>query len=448
MQLVSRLRRGASPSVARALLVGTAGTIGLNVGTTVLNLATTVALTRVLGASGYGAYAFAVAWALVLTALAGLGLSPGVVRYVASYVTHGRYGELRGLLRSLHLGVGSASVVTVVPAALVGVLALDAPLRRPFLLALTLVPLLALTALRQSVMQGLHRVLVGRVPETIVAPGGLLVLVLAVWATRDGLSPGAAVVLQLAATVAAFAVGWVLLARALPAAVRSSAAAFEVREWTRSALPLVALGVLLAASAQVGTIVLGALASPAEAGVFAVAARAAAFVGFVALAATYPLMPAVARLDAEGELDRLRSTVSRAATALFALTLPIAVAVVAFAGPVLGVFGDEFGSGAHAVRILVVAELIKAGLGLGGLALVMTGHETRLVRGVAVGTALYVVLAIVLVPPLGVEGAALASVAGAVGGQTILCVDAWRILRVVAVPFSRPARAGRRVDGG
>ena len=45
---------------------GTAGTLVLNTSTTLLNFALAVLLARLLGAEGYGAFAFALAWAVVL----------------------------------------------------------------------------------------------------------------------------------------------------------------------------------------------------------------------------------------------------------------------------------------------------------------------------------------------------------------------------------------------
>src|SRR5713101_1715623 len=81
------------------LLLQASGTLLLNSGTLVINFAITLALSRFLGADGYGAYAFAFAWAALLSAVAGLGLSALVVRVTASAHALGRWGLLHGMLR-------------------------------------------------------------------------------------------------------------------------------------------------------------------------------------------------------------------------------------------------------------------------------------------------------------------------------------------------------------
>lgn len=425
------------------------GTGLLNGVTLVLNFAITLTLSRLLGADGYGAYAFAFGWATIFAALAGLGLSPLVVRYMAAYDAQEQWDSMRGLLRRANQAVALTAALTIAAAAAIGawLLADDRDLRGPYLVALALVPLVALTGVRQCALQGLHRVLLARLPETVVAPGLFLAFVVLAAIAADRVDSTAVLWLQVGAVAAAFVLGAALLRRALPAGVRRARPRFEGAVWARSAGPLFALGVLLAANAQVGTIVLGTSASAEEAGIFSVAARVTTFIGFVMLAATYPLMPAVARLHAAGDDGALRRTVSRAATVIFAASLPIALVVLAIPEPILRVFGSDFPGGVDAVRILAAGEAVKACVGLAGLALVMTGHEADLTRSVAAGALANVGLALVLVPQLGVEGAAIAAAAGGAGAQLLLTWLAWRRLRVVAIAFV-PQRGAARAGVG
>src|SRR2546428_14195913 len=79
------------------LAVDTAGTAALNVAALGLNFTVVLLLSHLLGASGYGAYASAFAWASVLSVVGVLGLTPLVVGRVAAYTTTGAFGLLRGL---------------------------------------------------------------------------------------------------------------------------------------------------------------------------------------------------------------------------------------------------------------------------------------------------------------------------------------------------------------
>lgn len=432
------VRRFAFLPARGGLAWGTAGTLALNGSTTLLNFGVVLLLARLIGADGYGAYAFAFAWAMVLASVAGLGLSPLIVRHVAGSRAGTDWGTLRGVLRWSNAVVLGASILTTALAAAIGWLLLrnDDDLLAPFLIGLLLVAPTALTMLRQSAMQGLGKVVLGRVPETLVVPGAFLVLAAsAALVMRGSFSASWAVGLLATATVIAFALGMALLLRVLPPEVGVTQPRYDARSWSRSAVPLFLFGVIAAANAQVGTILLGSLSGPADAGVFAVASRVSMVVGFVLVAAAYPLMPVVARLHALGERVELQATVTRVARAVFLATLPVAVAVALLAAPLLGLFGEEFRSGADAVRILVAGELVKAFLGLAGLALVMTGHEADLTRGVAVGAGVNLVLAGALIPLLGVAGAAIAGALGVACTHVLLAWLSRRRLGISGTPL-------------
>jgi O-antigen/teichoic acid export membrane protein len=296
-----------------------------------------------------------------------------------------------------------------------------------------------LTTLRQATMQGLGRVVLGRVPETLLAPLLFLVLVGAGFPLLGHrFSAEWAMGLQVAAQIAAFATGVVLLRRALPAAVRDAAAAYETRAWLRSAVPLLLMSGLMALNAQLGTIFLGSMKGAAAAGVYAVATRVALFTSFFWLAATYPLMPAVARLHAQARSAELQRVLSRGAAVTALCSIPIALLLVTFGRQFLALFGHDFGGGIWALRILALGELGKVLTGFAGLALVMTGHERDLATGVAIGAGLNVALNATWIPVWGVDGAAVAGAVSVFASNLFLVYLVWRRLRVFSLPLPLP----------
>lgn len=420
------------------------GTVGLNVVTMGVNFALTFLLSRLLGAEGYGAFAFGLAWATVLSVPAVLGLTPLVIRHAAAYQARSAWGLLRGLLRRSNEVVAGVSLLVMGAGGAAGWLidGSQPQLFHPFLLALLLIPLLSLTSVRQAAMQGLGRVVLGRVPETLLAPllffalAGASSVVLghrfsAVWAMG----------LQVAAQITAFAMGVVLLRRALPVPVREAAVAYETRAWLRSAVPLLIMSGLMALNAQLGTIFLGSLKGAAAAGVYGVTSRAALVTSFFWLAATYPLMPAVARLHAQEKRAELQRLLSRSAIAASLCSLPIALGLVLFAHRLLVLFGHDFAGGVWPLRILVFGELGKVLTGFAGLALVMTGYERDLTVGVAIAAALNVALNATLVPRWGVDGAALAGSISVVASNLFLVFVVWRRLGALSLPVARRSRA-------
>lgn len=424
---------------------GAIGTIALNVTAAGLNFGLVLTLSRRLGASGFGAYASAFAWAGVLAVVAVLGLAPLVIRHVASYEAAREWGLLRGLLRRSVQSVSVASLVTITGAAAGGLVIYGGrpELLHPFLVGLLLVPLVALTTVRQSAMQGLGRVVLGRLPETVVVPTLAIVLILVVSVPAgDGFTPAWALFLVVAATTIAFAVGTNLLRRSLPPDVPSATPVFDMASWRRSGIALIALNVAMAANAQIGTIALGLLGTPSDAGIFNVAQRATVFVSFLMLAAAYPMMPLVARLYATGEIDRLRHTVVRAARLVAIATTPIALGIVLLGPQILSLFGQGFEEGSTTIRILAIGEVVNVLTGFGGLVLVMCARERDLAACAALGTVVNIALTAALVPALGVEGAAIGTSVGVVSGNLLMSVLAWRRLGVWApvIPLWRRQR--------
>jgi O-antigen/teichoic acid export membrane protein len=435
MRGVVALARGrvAGDATGRRLLLDTAGTIALNLGAVALNVGLVILLSHALGTAGYGAYASAIAWGTLLAALAGMGLTPLVVRTVATYRAGRAWSLLRGVIHRANHVVTVASALTVLAGAVVGwaIYHSRPGLLHPFWIALSLVPLIALTGLRQAAMQGLGRVLMGRTPETVVAPVLGIAFIAATWAlAKDRLDATAAAALYAFALLVAFALGVALLHRSLPREVHAAHPEYDMASWRRSGLPLVALNVVLAANTQMGTILVGVFGSAAGAGVFSVATKVTSFISFTMIAAGYPLMPMAARLYSEDAHEALQALVTRAVRMVLVVALPTGLALVLFAPYVLGLFGEGFTTGDTVVRILAIGELVNVLTGFGGLVLVMTGHEGQLTRGVTLGATTNLVLAFALIPMFGATGAAIAAASGTVLANVVLALYAWRRIRI------------------
>ena len=430
--------------VLRSHLVrGAAGTFVLNGFALVMGFVLALVLSRLLGASGFGAYTFAFASASLLTTPAVLGLTPVLVRNVASYKAHGRWAELKGILRRSNQTVFATSLVLAVGAAAGGLLLLDAggDFLRPFLVGLTLVPLLALSSIRIATLQALGHVVLGRLPETIVAPGAFLVLVLLAAFLPLELSATWAIGLQAVATAVAFAVGVVLVRRLLPDDVTGARPEYATRIWARSALPLLLVSGLAAVNVHAGTVALGFATDSAEVGIYAVAGRIASLTGFLSVAAVYALMPEIARLYATSARAELDTVLRRSTRIVLLFSTPVALIFIAIPGVFLGIFGETFEGGETVLRILALGELVKLAFGYGSPALAMTGFEDEVLKGAAAGAISNVVLLVVLVPPFGAEGAAVALALSGVAAQSVYAYLAWTRARLYVPALRVPGVA-------
>lgn len=420
-------------SRGRRLFTQTAGNAGLNGATLAFSFVIALLLSRLLGPEDFGAYAFAISWGLLLAVPASLGLSPLVVREVAMYRVRKDWGRMRGLLRRANqAALGASFAICVTAAATFAVLGWpDAPLFEPTLVGLAMVPLIALFLLRQAAMQGFGVVVLARVPETLVAPLGVVALVVVLeTALSDGLSASWAVGAQVLAAAFAALVGAYLLRRTLPDQLRDAEPLDETRIWLMGAFPILLASGIQAINGQAGTILTGSIAGPEEAGVYSVAVRIAALLPFLLLAAVPSLMPTIAELYERGESEALERLLTRAARLVFLGSLPLALGAIVFAEPVLELFGLDFAAGVDALRILCLGQLVNVATGFAGTILLMVGEAGQATWAAAAGTIVNLCLSAALIPSLGADGAAVGMAASIATTNVLMAYLLWRRRRI------------------
>jgi O-antigen/teichoic acid export membrane protein len=430
-------------SPVRRLLLSASATAILQGASIAMGFVLSVLLARFLGSGGYGLYALAFAWSGFLMIPAILGLDRFLVRGIAVYEIQEKWRLMRGLLRRTNQLVLLTSTTIAMCGMIVAVTWLSPPLRGPFAVAMLLVPVTTLTILRQGAMQAIGRVVSGQLPEYLIRPLLIIVGVVALELVgRGALTPTTAIAANVTGVTVAFVVGAVLLRRALPTALRSVRPEFVTREWLIASLPIMLISGVSMANGYAATLVVGTLDGPRAAGVYSVVQRGAELIVMLLFATNMPLAPAIARLHASEDRLGLEHTIERVARATLLVSVPVAVAFMAFPGTYLSLFGAGFRTGATALVILALGQLFNAAAGPSGNVLIMTGHERAAVRGVAVGLLANVVLAIVLVPRFGVTGGAIAYASSLVLWNTALVVLARRLVGVNVTAFRRMSVAG------
>lgn len=414
--------------LARSRLARSAGaTFALKVGDTLATILISLLLARMLGAEGFGTYSYALAWVALLSIPGLFGMENLTVRHVSAYGSTEAWGLLRGYVRRAYQTVGAFSAAIALAAALGAWLlagGIDGGLTA-FWLAMLIVPGMALLRLSQASLRGLRHVALGYLPELGVMPIIVIVLLGAAFLVAGpGFGATGAIAVQLVATAAALAAAVALLWRRLPGEMTAARAVFETRRWYASALPLLFIAVAQAVNRQADIIMLGALQGPVAAGIYTIATRGAGLISFVLFAVNAAMAPSVASLYAAGDLDGIQRLVTRSSRLILLLSLPAALAFVFFGGWFMGLFGEEFVAGATALAILSVAQLINGAAGSVGVCLTMTGHERDAARGFAAAAVVNVALNALLIPSLGLIGAALAT------GTSIIVWNALLVRRV------------------
>lgn len=413
------------------LVSGTAGTAGLRAVSTGLAFATSVVLARLLGPSGYGAYAYVIALLYLLSIPASLGTSKLLVRNVSAYMARADHKLTAGLLKRSDQLVLSASLALALVSYAVSAAISEDPASvttRCFWMVLPALPLLVLTRTKQAALQGLKRVVRGQLAENVVVPG-LFLLFVGIWwfAPWTELEPITTIGLYVIAVGAGLITALYLLRKHLPAEVEASEARYATREWLQSAIPLFMVAGLHVVNSRTDVVMLGALKEAEAVGVYNVAARGAEFVVFFMTAADRAFGPTVSSLYEMGERDRLQRLVTTLAQAVLLLSLPIAACFILFGDWILDfVYGPSYMAGHVALAILSGANLVAVAFGAVSLLLMMTGYEREAAIGVGVSAVLNIVLNAVLIPPYGIAGAAAATGTSLVVWNAVFAIVAYR----------------------
>jgi O-antigen/teichoic acid export membrane protein len=183
------------------------------------------------------------------------------------------------------------------------------------------------------------------------------------------------------------------------------------------------------------TLLLGALRSPAEAAGYAAATRFLVLGQFIIAAITQVVAPQLSELLARNERERARAVYATATWWLMALVWPLYVFLIVLAPSLLSVFGEGYRQSATALVILGSAMLLATAIGPVDMVLLMAGRSIWNLANTLVAVVVNVGLNLLLIPPLGLTGAAIAWAASIVLNNTLPLAQVWRFVGLQ--PFGR-----------
>lgn len=437
------LRRLNMGDRGRHLLQGASGVFGSKVISLGLMLLVSLLLSRLLGAEEFGRYAYALSWAQLLLVVVLLGLDRYLVREVAVQITRNDLALLGGVLRRSSQGVLLASLIVAAGfAALFPLLfhqntAVDRGMVQATQLAMLLLPVLAFIKLRQSVLLGLDRAAISHIGELVAIPSLFLLAVVCWWLLPVRvLTAQITLGLQIGATVLALVWLWRLSDRYLPQGLRDVRPRYQSARWIRQSLPMLAVASIQVINARVDVLMVGSMLGADDAGVYSIANRGASIGLTVYFAVNAAIAPVAASLHEKGEHGQLQLVLGRAARMGMLATLPLSGVLVAFAPFIMGLFGADFVVGA--VPLMILASGIFASLlfGNGNTVLLMSDREVLAAVAVGISAAVNAGLNLLLIPRLGMTGAALALVSGqlmALGGAAFMV---WRTMGLNTTIFA------------
>jgi O-antigen/teichoic acid export membrane protein len=386
-------------------------------------------LARVIGAEALGLYALGMTIIAFLGIFNGLGLSQSAVRFVALYCATGEKNRLRGfLVRTLTLLLGT-NILLAAGVLLAGPWVAEhvyhtVELNHYFWLFSLIMLLGALTSYAGQVLQGYKDITRRTVITNFI--GSPLVIFLTIGFLLLGWGLWGYLFAQVLSAVGVVGLLFVSAWKLTPREVFRQRGPLpplgkQVISFGIAALGLSILEFLLA---QTDKILLGFYLNPREVGIYAVAMAVVAFVPIGLQSVNQIFSPTIADLHARGQRELLGLLFQTLTKWIFAFTLPLAIAVVTFAQPLMRVFGSDFAKGWPVLVIGTIGQLANAGTGSVGYLLFMSGNQNRLVKIQSTMTAVSVLLNVLLIPRWGIVGAVVAAATANAG------TNAWNLLQV------------------
>lgn len=422
----------------KTLARGSATSLTLRVAAALIGVGLQIFLARVLGADGYGLYTYPLAWLSLMLVLGRFGFDTATVRYVASYLEQRAYPQLKAFLSFstvatlLTSGLVALVIALAVERALPG---LGDPLRRVFRVVYVLVPATVLLQITESRLRALKRVFAAQASGKIARPLSLILLLGALALTGVRLDPGLAMAVNLASTLIAFGLGWLLFRRSSPEEVRrAEAAPWRPGEWLRASAALLLVAGFSILLLQTDTIMLGLLLGTREVGLYTASVRLASMMGMVLFALNYTLAPQASALYFAGEREQLQRLVTFSVNVLTVLSLGTFAALAAFGRPALGLFGPAYLVAYLPLVILAAAQAVNSMTGPVGILLNMTNHQNVAAVVLGATAVVNVALNLFLIPRLGLVGAALATAISTTAWNLAMASQVWRLLGIAAYP--------------
>lgn len=367
---------------------------------------------RMLSPTSYGLFTLSLTIVNVLVALGCLGLYNGVQRFIAYNVAKDDLPKVKGTIRSSLMIVSAMGVMLMIltmglSSSMAGFFG-KPQLKDLLLIMAPMVPFNIISMIIAAYFLGLHKPGptiwvqdIGFGLVSVIAILAALLIVRSVSSAAIGIAISFSLVFL--GSIYIFVSRW-------PLDLKSTRAAPITKALLYFSLPLFLADSLYLIMGNVDNVVVGHYLSSAKLGFYNAAFLLMSLIPIFLGAVSIMYLPVATSLKVVGHHDESLSLYQSSTRWLFILTLPLFLTFFLFPAQTLALlFGTRYTAAATSLWILSLGAFINTFLGPNNFALVAYG-ETRLVLyGSLAPAAVDVVICLLLVPRIGISGAAIAT---------------------------------------
>ncbi len=384
-----------------------------------------VLLARWMGTFEFGVYAYVLTWVMLVGGLVDLGLASASQRFIPDYTERGTLAHVRGFIYgSRWIAFGVATVFSV--ASVYGISLLEPWLDDytivPLYLGCAMLPIYGVMHCQDGIARSFNWVNIALIPSYILRQ--ILLIVVMAAAVLAGFAANASTAIA-AAGLTLWLTGFIqliLLNRKLATVEVASDRRYEPARWIVVALPMFIVDSLYLMLLYTDILVLKQFRSPEEIAVYYAATKTLSFVAFVHFAVAAATAHKYTEYHVSGDRDKLRRFLASSIRWTFWPSLAATLLILACGWPMLWLFGEQFVTGYKLMFILAIGMLARSAIGPGERFINMLGEQRACMVVVAVAVAVNLALCVVLIPTMGIEGAAIATSSAIVVESALLFV--------------------------
>lgn len=384
----------------------------LKMASTVLGFLNQVALARLLGAGGVGEVLLAISVVRIFSQIAKFGMEEAMMRFVPMYIDRKDDARLKGAIYfSLFLCLAISLFLAFFVAVLAKFVAINIFHSQDLVKLLPLIvisiPAGVIRDVIGGILRGYKETFRSLLPENLISPFFRLVIFLLL--ALNGVSPYHAIIAYITGEI----LSALLSIKYISGNIKNIAPVKRIYERKRIvevAFTIILTGISVLLYTQADIVILGMFTSIETVGIYGVASRLVLLVYFPMMAFATAIPPLISSIHTAGDLNELRRVVSESTRWILSTAMPI-ILILALEGKyILGYFyGPEFTAGYTVLLILTLGQLVKAGAGLIGVILQMTGEHKIYMKVNIVWGIVNIIMNVLLIPRLGMIGAAIST---------------------------------------
>ena len=395
-----------------------------------------IILVRYITQTEYGIYCLALVIISIFATISTLGLGEGSTRYIAYFRGKNEEGKVKGIISSsikiAIIASISLAVISFFISDFISTSIFHAPeLSTPLKIFSIAIPFTVLINVFIAIFRGFDRVDAKVYFQDIFRPVlYLLFLIAVVLFSLSFLSVVYAYLASIAVTCIAFVI---YMMKKSPLSIRSGSSVTNpmTMELLSFSVPLLVMNMLLMVMSWTDTLMLGYFKTPDVIGVYNAALPLAHLLSMTLSSMNFIYIPIISQLYSKNLIEELKRSYIILTKWIFLVTLPIFFVLFLFPDVVLNLlFGSRYIGAAVALQVLAFGFFLNISLGFTGNTLLVLGKSKFLMRTFLISAIINIILNMVLIPPMGIIGASIASAFSLIVAKILNLIKLYRFFDV------------------